>query len=119
MPDAARFNSAGAGCTQRLDLPGGDILLPAYFKRAEQRQYSATVVRCRFDGQRLTYIQHGDELTIPVQEGFTEPSLTRFRDRFYLTLRNEATFGYFDVGAEVTIPLNFIASDYGSWELTL
>ncbi len=90
MPDAPRFKNAGAGCTQRFDLAGGDILLPLYFKHPEQRQYSATVVRCGFDGGTLTYLEHGDELTIPVQEGFTEPSLTRFGDRFYLTLRNEA-----------------------------
>jgi hypothetical protein len=89
MPDEARFQNAGAGCTQRVDLPDGDILLPVYFKQPEATQYSATVVRCSFDGETLKYIEHGDEMTVNVKRGFCEPSLTGFNDRFYLTLRND------------------------------
>lgn len=89
MPDVPRFKNAGAGSVQRMDLPGGDVLLPIYFKPPQARQYSATVVRCRFDGSTLRYIEHGDELTVDVQRGFVEPSLTKSGGRFYLTLRND------------------------------
>lgn len=90
MPDKKpRFQNAGAGCTQRVDLPDGDILLPVYFKQPEATQYSSTVVRCRFDGETLKYVEHGDEMTVNVKRGFCEPSLTRFCGRFYLTLRND------------------------------
>ena len=89
MPQRPEFNSAGAGSTQRVDLPDGQILLPIYFKRPDDRCYSATVVRCRFDGSTLQYVEHGDELKHDVPRGFCEPSLTQFRDRFYLTLRND------------------------------
>jgi hypothetical protein len=93
MPDRARFQSAGAGSTQRLDLPNGDILLPIYFKSKEQKIYRTTVVRCTFDGQKLRYAEHGSELTVDSGRGLYEPSLTRFGERFFLTLRNDSA-GY-------------------------
>lgn len=89
MPDEPRFQNAGAGSVQRLDLPGGDVLLPVYFKEIEANQYATTVVRCSFDGQTLSYQSHGNELTIPVKRGLYEPSITRFGDRLFLTMRND------------------------------
>ena len=89
MPDAPRFANAGAGCTQRFDLPDGDILLPIYFKRPEGTVSTTTVIRCRFDGETLRYIEHGDELSIDIPRGFGEPSLAKFGDRFLLTIRND------------------------------
>jgi len=92
MPDAGHFFNAGAGCTQRLDLPNGDILLPIYFQSRESESgfYQATVVRCSFDGTNLSYREHGDELSAPDPRGFCEPSLTAFAGRYFLTLRNDA-----------------------------
>ena len=89
LPDVPRFRNAGSGSVQRVDLPGGDVLLPIYFKKTEARQYSVTVCRCRFDGETLAYVEHGDELTIPVKRGLYEPSLTRYDGRYYLTMRND------------------------------
>lgn len=89
MPAELKFENSGAGCVQRLDLPNGDILLPTYFKSPTQKQYSTTVMRCRFDGETLKYIEHGSELSVPVKRGFPEPSLTQFGDRYFLTLRND------------------------------
>jgi len=89
IPDRPEFKNAGAGCVQRFDLPNGDILLPFYFKEPSQKQYSVTVALCRFDGETLSYVKHGNEMTIPVQRGFVEPSVTGFGGRFYLTLRND------------------------------
>jgi hypothetical protein len=89
MPDLPKFKNAGAGSVQRVDLPDGDILLPIYFKVTAEKQYSATVVRCRFDGETLRYVEHGNEMTINVQRGFVEPSLAKFEGRFFLTLRND------------------------------
>lgn len=89
MHDEPRFANAGAGCTQRVDLPNGDILLPVYFKEPHEKQFSATVVRCRFDGETLSYVEHGDEMTVDVERGFCEPSLCEFNGRFFLTIRND------------------------------
>ncbi len=89
MPDAAKFQSAGAGSVQRVDLPDGDILLPIYFKSKEQKQYLSTVLRCGFDGTKLSLREQGSAHSVPIERGLYEPSLTRFHDRYYLTLRND------------------------------
>ena len=89
MPDHPRFANAGAGSVQRYDLPNGDILLPVYFKEPEKTICSVAVMRCTFDGETLTYQEHGNELSVPIKRGLVEPSLTRFDDRFFLTIRND------------------------------
>lgn len=94
MPPEPKFHFARAGCTQRVDLPNGDVLLPIYF-RAQGGEYGySTVVRCSFDGTTLRYVEHGTELTVTnvspkSRKGAGEPSLTRFGGKFYLTLRND------------------------------
>jgi len=89
IPDSITFFNAGAGSTQRVDLPNGDILLPVYFKAKDVKEYSATVLRCRFDGKTLRYVEHGDVLTYPTGRGFPEPSLAFYKKKYYLTLRND------------------------------
>ncbi len=89
LPDEPRFANAGAGSVQRFDQPDGTVLLPIYFKEKEARQYHSTVLRCRFDGQTLEYLEHGSELTIDVGRGLYEPSLTFFDGAYYLTMRND------------------------------
>ena len=89
MPELSKFQNCGAGCTQRVDLPNGEILLPVYFKEPSATQMSSTVCRCRFDGEQLRYLEHGSEMTVSNKRGLYEPSLTQFQDRFYLTMRND------------------------------
>jgi len=94
MPDG--FFNAGAGSTQRHDLPDGEILLPIYYVKSgggSDKPYFAhsfsTVLRCSFDGKTLKYIEHGAELTHPdPRSGFCEPSIARAAGRYFLTLRN-------------------------------
>jgi hypothetical protein len=99
MPDRMKFQSAGAGSVQRLDLPDGGILLPIYFKNKEQAQYRTTVLRCSFDGMKLRYHEHGNEMSVPIGRGLYEPSLTQFQGRYYLTLRNDSA-GYVAVSQD-------------------
>ena len=91
MPAERKFEFARAGCTQRVDLPSGDILLPIYFRPADERheRHKVTVCRCQFDGETLKYLEHGDELSLDVDRGLAEPSLTKFGERYFLTLRND------------------------------
>lgn len=96
MPDDAKFRNAGAGSVQRVDLPNGDVLLPIYFKEIGKSQYSTTVLKCKFDGETLSYEKHGSELTIPVKRGLYEPSLAEFGGRYFLTMRND-DHGYISV----------------------
>jgi hypothetical protein len=100
MPDGPTFEHAGAGSTQRYDRPDGTVLLPIYFKEAGNVA-KTSIVRCSFDGRNLKYLGHGQELGIAEtnSRGLGEPSLTRFRDKFYLTLRNDNR-GYVTRGAD-------------------
>jgi len=97
MPEEDRFFRSGAGCTQRVDLENGEILLPVYYGGGEPYMLSSTVLRCGFDGENLEYIEHGDEMTCNVPRGFGEPSLAHFQGRYYLTLRNDQ-MGHITVG---------------------
>lgn len=102
LPDRPEFLSAGAGSTQRYDLPDGTILLPIYFKPVSDNwhaTHAATVVRCAFDGTTLRYLEHGNELMLSEPRGFCEPSITRFGERFFLTLRNDIR-GYVTSGPD-------------------
>jgi len=96
FPDGKAPFIEGAGCTQRVDLPDGNILLPTYFRReavGDAPVFVSTVMRCRFDGETLSYLEHGSELTLPHGRGFVEPSLACWQGRYFLTLRNDAA-GY-------------------------
>lgn len=88
LPADSIFYSEGAGSTQRYDLPNGDILLPTYFKSKTSSLYGVTVLKCRFDGRELKYVERGNILTYPTGRGYFEPSLTRFGELFYMTIRN-------------------------------
>jgi len=99
MPGDLKFQNAGAGSVQRYDLPDGDVLLPIYFKEPTQTHYRVTVMRCSFDGETLKYLEHGDELSVPVKRGLYEPSITRFGGRFFLTMRND-DHGYVSVSED-------------------
>ncbi|MBN2452211.1 MAG: exo-alpha-sialidase [Lentisphaeria bacterium] len=94
LPEDGDLYSAGGGCTQRVDLPDGDILLPVYGRSRAGMESGepcarATVLRCRFDGRALVCVDHGPSLTCAQPRGFCEPSLATVRGRFYLTLRND------------------------------
>lgn len=89
MPKEAKFFNSGAGCVQRFDLENGDILLPIYFKGEGDKYYSVTVLRCRFDGTTLEYVEQGNDVKLESGRGVYEPSLTRYQGKFYLTLRND------------------------------
>ncbi len=97
MPDAPKFNFSRNACAQWLVEDDGTLLLPLYFGVNAADDYSVTVARCRFDGETLGYVEHGTEMTVSGGRGLCEPSLARFGDRYFLTLRNDAR-GYVTAG---------------------
>ncbi len=99
LPDEPRFKCAGSGSAQRVDLPGGDILVPFYCKEPGAKQYQSVVARCRFDGHTLHYLEHGNALTVPIKRGLYEPSLIRLGGKVYLTMRNDDR-GYVSVSED-------------------
>lgn len=102
MPDADLFYAVGAGCTQWTVDTDGTLLVPVYgwsSAQASECCAMATVLRCGFDGERMRYIAHGDELRLDVPRGFCEPSVVRHGGRYYLTLRNDVK-GYVTRGED-------------------
>ncbi|MCA9128472.1 MAG: sulfatase-like hydrolase/transferase [Planctomycetales bacterium] len=80
-------------CGQRVVMPNGDIMMSFTFG-AEAEGRSVAGVRCTFDGDQLRVAEVGPALTSDVGRGLLEPSLTRFKDQFYLTIRAEDGHGY-------------------------
>ncbi|WP_254053955.1 GDSL-type esterase/lipase family protein [Singulisphaera sp. GP187] len=97
MPDGESFNFARSACAQFVVEPDGSILLPFYIGRSAEVPYAVTVVRCGFDGDKLTYREHGDVLALDVARGLYEPSLIRAGGRYFLTIRNDLK-GYVTAG---------------------
>ncbi len=101
-PEAeGKFYLVSPGCGQYVIEDDGSILLPFYYRGPEGEVYSTTVMRCSFDGEAMRYIEHGDELSLHVERGLVEPSLIQFRDRYYLTIRNDVK-GYVTAGDDGT-----------------
>lgn len=80
-------------CGQRVVLPDGDIAFVMSFG-AKRTSRSAAGVRCSFDGETLAIRRVGREIRHAAGRGMLEPSLVRWRDRFFVTLRAEDNRGY-------------------------
>jgi len=89
MPKSKDFNFARSACAQFVVEPDGSVLLPFYIGTSAKVPYSVTVVRCAFDGSKLTYVEHGDVLSLNVARGLYEPSLIKSGGHYYLTIRND------------------------------
>lgn len=80
-------------CGQREVLEDGSIALVMSFG-AKQSSRSAAGVRCSFDGETLSIQKVGREIKHAAGRGLLEPSLVRYRGKFYVTLRAEDKRGY-------------------------
>ena len=89
MPGDDKFNFSRNGCSQWLVKPDGTLLVPIYFAKSDGVPASVTVVHCRFDGRKLTYLKNGTEFSLDVVRGLCEPSLIQHGGRYYLTIRND------------------------------
>ena len=80
-------------CGQREVLEDGSIVFVMSFG-AKETSRSAAGVRCSFDGETLSIQQVGKEIKHAAGRGLLEPSLVRYRGKFYATLRAEDNRGY-------------------------
>lgn len=80
-------------CGQRVVVENGDIVTAFTFgPTSEARMVAGT--RWIFDGENLKIKEVGPALTNNHGRGLLEPSVTRFQDRFYMTIRAEDDRGY-------------------------
>ncbi len=80
-------------CGQRVMMPNGDVMMSFTFG-PEAKNRMVAGVRCTFDGENLEIAEVGPPLINNKGRGLLEPSLTRFHDRFFLTIRAEDGRGY-------------------------
>ena len=85
-----KFRTLAPGCVQSVINEDGTLLVPVYVTVPGQVEYQTTILQLDFDGDKLTYVRHGNELKIAGGRGLYEPSLAYFRSKYYLTLRNDA-----------------------------
>lgn len=91
-----KFFTSSAGCVQWDVRDDGTILLPIYYTSPGSAVESTTVLHCEFDGETLRYLSHGSEHALNVVRGLCEASIMKFRDRYYMTIRNDLK-GYVNV----------------------
>jgi lysophospholipase L1-like esterase len=89
MPAEDAFDFARSACAQSVVEADGSVLLPFYIAKSADAPYGVAVARCAFDGDALTYREHGDVLALDVARGLCEPSLARLDGRHFLTIRND------------------------------
>ena len=103
---------------QVVECENGDVIVPFYFHVADADEHHMAVGRCvtvryAFDADGLKVVCAGRPLEMPsLRRGLGEPSLVRFRNRYYLTLRSDER-GYF---AESDDGLSFDSPRPWTWE---
>jgi hypothetical protein len=77
------------------EMEDGTILIPGYYygnpesKTGRNKYSNITVLRCRFDGNDLVFIEHGSVHTVEQNRGLHEPSVVYFKGNYYLTIRHD------------------------------
>jgi hypothetical protein len=67
------FYILAPGCVQWIVNDDGTLLVPVYIKGPAGSDYQTTVLHLGFDGEKLTYLKHGDILKIDGGRGYVEP----------------------------------------------
>ena len=83
-------------CGQRVVLPNGDIQM-AFTFGADAKARMVAGVQSSFDGDLLRVKQVGKPMYNRVGRGLLEPSVTKFAEKFWITIRAEDNRGYVSV----------------------
>ncbi len=83
------FRDCGNGSGQSIELENGDLLIPVYWKKYGSNEYCSKVIRCSFDGCKLSLVGLGDDVLFPVKRGAYEPSIVFYEGFYYMTMRND------------------------------
>ena len=93
-------------------LPDGDVLMSFTFG-VKGKPRDVCGVLCSFDGSDLVIKKTGPALSNSKGRGLLEPSITRFQNRIYLTIRAEDNRGYVSVSDD---GLNYAPQQAWAWE---
>ena len=87
MPEG--YEKCGNGCGQNIELENGDLLIPVYYNKGDEKNSYSMVLRCSFDGENVEILEMGKPLTVNIERGLGEPSIVFHKGLYYLTLRND------------------------------
>lgn len=87
MPEG--YFDCGNGSGQSIELENGDLLIPVYYKKADEKYYHSMVIRCAFDGENVKLLEMGNSITAQIGRGLYEPSIVFHNGVYYMTLRND------------------------------
>lgn len=96
-PDFSDCSMFSCGCSQKVILSDGNILIPITFGSFKRKDRQVCSLLCSFDGNTLTPLKHGNILKNPIERGLLEPSIIEFKNKYYMTLRAEDERGYVSV----------------------
>jgi len=99
-------------CGQRVVMPDGDIMMSFTFGPGKDARMVAGV-RCAFDGTELKIKEVGPPLKNNVGRGLLEPSITRYQNQFFMTIRAEDGHGYVAVSPD---GLNYKRKTAWAWD---
>ena len=91
---SASLSIFSSGCAQRFILEDGTMIIPLTFRERGEEAARVTTALARFDGATVTIEKTGTELALDVERGLLEPTITRHRGRFHLSIRAEDGRGY-------------------------
>lgn len=81
-------------CGQRLILDNGEMLIAFTYGNDVRQPRFISTVRCTYDGQTIKIVETGNALKNTTKRGLLEPSLVKYRDKYYVTIRAEDDRGY-------------------------
>jgi len=93
-------------------MPDGDIMMSFTFGPGKDARMVAGV-RCAFDGTELKIKEVGPPLKNNVGRGLLEPSITRYQNQFFMTIRAEDGHGYVAVSPD---GLNYKRKTAWAWD---
>ena len=74
---------------QPIEFDNGDVLMNFYGAKKGEKRYSLFVMRLAFDGENFVVKEVGDRLTEYTGFGFSEASIAKLNDKYYMTIRAE------------------------------
>ncbi|HQH52856.1 MAG TPA: exo-alpha-sialidase [Candidatus Hydrogenedentes bacterium] len=87
------YFGTAASCDQWLIEPDGTVLAPVYVQPSQGARWAVAVWKCAFDGKSLSVVARGDLIARDRFRGMHEPSITKFRGLYWLTIRaNDTAF---------------------------
>lgn len=112
IPSVYSFRCCNPGCSQFIEDENGDLLIPVNVSKTEDIYFVTMVMKCGFDGENIFFKEFGSELEFNNSRGLYEPSICKFEDKYYLTLRNDeyALYAVSDDG------LHFSEPQFWKWD---